>query len=90
MLPVVMLPVMPAVAADSVPAVVRLPPVTLPVATTVLVLMLGVAPDSTVLPPAGLVMITDVALALICALPRYMVLLARYRSFHRCVVEPRL
>ena len=57
-LPAVMLPV-----EDINPLVNILPPVILPVTLTTLPVIEGVAPCSTVVPPAGLVMIIAVALA---------------------------
>ena len=64
-LPPVMLP-----AADINPAVSKLPPVTLPLALTTDPVIDGVLPCNTVVPPAGLVIVTAVALAEICALPK--------------------
>ena len=81
-LPAVMLPVLtvklePVIAAPVIapvalinPPVNTFPPVTFPLALTTAPVIDGVAPCSTVVPPAGLVIVTAVALAEICALPK--------------------
>ena len=84
MLPTLALPV-----TVSAPPVTRLPPVTLPVAVTVPADTLAVVPENTVCAPSGLVKIKEVALAEICALPRYMVELDNHMSRHLWLVDPR-
>ena len=84
MLPTLALPV-----TDNMPEVMRLPPVILPVAVTVLAEISAEEPDSTTCAPSGVVSMREVALADICALPRYMVEFDNQMSFHRLVVLPR-
>ena len=69
--------------------VFKFPPVMLPVAVTVLAEILAVEPENTVCAPSGVVSMREVALADICALPRYMVEFDNQMSFQRLVVLPR-